>query len=91
MEYHGSLNRTDVSGLKTHAPLGGLETHAPLGSCSGEGDWLDWLDTLLRHGDAGPKTPLYLVFPDFMANYAQWGSTKYEHIGDENWLAESLW
>ena len=56
----------------------------------GSDDWLAWFDRQLEKGPTGPKLPLYLVFPDFLGNYATWGSRKHPHIGDERWLEPSF-
>lgn len=56
----------------------------------GGDDWLAWFDDLLRLSDDGPKAPFYLVFPDFIANYANWGTKKHSHIGESDWLADSF-
>lgn len=53
-------------------------------------DWLRWLDERLRSGDGGVGHPLYLIFPDFIAHYAEWGSKKYPNIGDRNWLKQAF-
>lgn len=52
---------------------------------AGRDDWLEWVDDLLRFDQGGIDQPLYLVFPDFIANYASWGEKKYAHIGEETW------
>ncbi len=56
----------------------------------GGDDWLAWFDDLLEKGASGPKLPLYLVFPDFLGNYATWGKSKHPHIGDERWLGPAF-
>lgn len=56
----------------------------------GGDDWLNWLDALLRNTDVGPGEPFYLVFPDFLANYAMWGRDKYPNIGEEEWLERAF-
>ena len=48
-----------------------------------EDDWLKWLDDRM---DADAPWPLYLVFPDFIGNYAAWGHKEYTHIGEDRWL-----
>jgi len=53
-------------------------------------DWFNWLDIQLQKTDGGPVKPLYLVFPDFVANYANWGKLKFKHIGEKTWLAYSF-
>ncbi len=59
----------------------------------GVDDWFDWLDTLLLNDEevkASTKGGLYLVFPDFLANYASWGGKKYPHISEKQWLQEAF-
>lgn len=56
----------------------------------GRDDWLEWVDDLLRFDDGGIDEPLYLVFPDFIANYAAWGHKKYPNIGEEEWLRNAF-
>lgn len=56
----------------------------------GGDDWLAWLDAVLRNKNFSTGHPLYLVFPDFMAQFANWGRDKYPHIGDEDWLREAF-
>lgn len=56
----------------------------------GRDDWLNWLDAVLRDKRFGAGHPLYLVFPDFMAQFANWGRDKYPHIGDQDWLQEAF-
>jgi len=57
---------------------------------TGGDDWLAWFDELLEKGTTGPKLPLYLVFPDFLGNYATWGTRKHPHLGEERWLEPSF-
>jgi len=56
----------------------------------GGDDWLAWFDELLEKGATGPKRPLYLLFPDFLGNYATWGTKKHPHIGEARWLEPSF-
>ena len=59
----------------------------------GRDDWFDWLNTALMTDDAvkaTTKAGLYLVFPDFLANYASWGGKKYPHISEKLWLQEAF-
>jgi len=53
-------------------------------------DWLKWADDLMRYSGGKIRHPFYLVFPDFIANYAAWGEKKYDHIGEDTWLKESF-
>ncbi|HZD05962.1 MAG TPA: hypothetical protein VE173_13710, partial [Longimicrobiales bacterium] len=57
---------------------------------SGSDDWLGWVDDLLRYDDGGIDEPLYLVFPDFIAHYAEWGEKKYPWIGGQEWLHQAF-
>ncbi|MCA9837858.1 MAG: hypothetical protein KC422_13150 [Trueperaceae bacterium] len=60
---------------------------------TGSDDWFAWLHTALLKDDsvkANSKAGLYLVFPDFLANYAGWGSKKYPHIDEKLWLNEAF-
>ena len=52
----------------------------------GVDDWLEWLDAVLRSKDPGVGHPLYLVFPDFLANFATWGRDRFPNIGQAAWL-----
>jgi len=52
--------------------------------------WISWLDLLLQTDAPGPKKPLYLVYPDFVANYANWGKDKFKKVGDKAWLSEGF-
>jgi hypothetical protein len=54
---------------------------------AGSVDWLQWLDHRVTESTG---YPLYMVFPDFIANYAGWGKHKYPHLGEEDWLDESF-
>lgn len=56
----------------------------------GDDDWLLWLDAVMKDPKNGIKTPLYLAFPDFMANFSNWGQDKYPHIGKDDWLGEAF-
>lgn len=56
----------------------------------GGDDWLNWLDALLRNRDVGSGEPFYLLFPDFLANYAMWGRDRYPNIGEEEWLKRAF-
>jgi len=53
-------------------------------------DWLKWADDLMRYPGGEITHPFYLVFPDFIANYAAWGEKKFDHIGEDTWLQESF-
>ena len=56
---------------------------------TGTDDWLDWLNAVLRADkDIQSYTTggLYRIYPDFLAQYAQWGTEKYPHVGEEAWL-----
>jgi len=50
----------------------------------GKDDWLKWVDDQLRT-DQKIKTRLYMVFPDFQANFATWAPQKYKHLNQEEW------
>ena len=53
---------------------------------SGSDDWFAWLDKLLETDPEGPQKSLYLIYPDFMADYANWGTDKFSYIGEANWV-----
>ncbi len=53
----------------------------------GGNDWLAWLDERL---EAVVNHPLYVIYPDFVAHYAQWGAERYPHLGEDIWLRESF-
>ena len=40
--------------------------------------------------DENIEHSLYLVFPDFIANYTARGEKKYPHVGEDTWLRESF-
>jgi hypothetical protein len=57
-------------------------------SQAGSDDWLAWLDERLQ-GDAMIDSPLYVVFPDFQANFATWAPARYDHIKEQKWLKKA--
>ena len=56
-------------------------------------DWLTWFTTIVN-ADVEPwgnvDDPLYLMFPHFLADYAAWGDTRYDHLGGDTWRQEAF-
>lgn len=48
-------------------------------------DWLGWLERGLTGSDWGVRRPLSLLFPQFLASHAEWGTSRWPHIGDAKW------
>ena len=48
-------------------------------------DGLAWIDAVLRDPALGVGQPLALVFPSFLASYADWGTTRWPHVGEAVW------
>ena len=57
----------------------------------GQEDWLAWLNQLLISDKYGPKKPLYLVYPEFIAHYANWGKYKYKKLINNANEREKKW
>ncbi|PLY13684.1 MAG: hypothetical protein C0631_13400 [Sedimenticola sp.] len=53
-------------------------------------DWLAWLDKRLRM-DGNIAAPMYVVFPDFQANFANWAPAKYPHLARDEWLERAFY
>jgi len=48
-------------------------------------DWLDWLERGLKGTDWKVGRSLHLLFPQFLASHAEWGTSRWPHIGDARW------
>ncbi len=56
----------------------------------GRDDWLEWVNDRLK-GDSRINNPLYVIFPDFIANYSAWGHKKYPNmLGERRWRDETF-
>lgn len=79
--YHGG--KTDFYAKVMRSPL--KDPAAP--------DWLTWLEDSLsaKENGWGIGQSLHLVFPMFLGAYADWGTSRWSHIGDEAWRKEVFW
>lgn len=63
----------------------------------GKPDWLEYLDRVISADVAvtpatapAGKNGLYLAFPNFLTEYATWGSEKFPKIGESQWLRDTF-
>jgi hypothetical protein len=48
-------------------------------------DWLAWLERGLTGTGWSVDRSLHLLFPQFLASHAEWGTSRWPHIGDARW------